>query len=275
MGLLSKIPQSGLFVDSIHPYFWPLTELVDELVRAIFKVLKDGEEEHIVAYEATGTYESVLAVLNRAFNNLPDVDPPLPSNPSPPLNPPLNPAPPLNLSPLSGLAPPSDPASSSKQKGEFKIPTLPTKPTHTSPRKPSTSDVPDPDKSLPDVNPDKSSNPSTPSKRKAKNLNMPPITPCKSPRNRNKSNCGVGGNGESSTFTYGTDSGYGEISFSQASSHAGFRYGAGGRPPFSSEEIDSEDGIWRFSSSSLNKRTNEQTTDSEETVKKSKCCRGF
>jgi hypothetical protein len=130
--------------------------------------------------------------------------------------------------------------------------------------------MPDPDKSLPDVNPGKSSNPSTPLKRKAKNLNMPPITPRKSPRNRNKSNRGVGSNGESSTFTYDT-----EISSSQASSHAGFRYGAGGKPPFSSEGFDSEDGIRCFGSGSSNKRTNEPTTDSEETAKKPKHRRGY
>jgi hypothetical protein len=314
--LFTNPPEGSLFSKHIHPYFQPLTELVNQFAHVIFLVTKGRGKEVIIINQATGTYESVLDVLNHAFNNLPDVDP----------------APPSSSSPLSGLAFPLAPASLSKQKGkgEFKIPALPARSTRKSPQKSSTSDMFDPDQSLPDVNQAKSSGPSTPSKQKATNLYMGPAprrsprnrdksgssvggggessmfaygsnsgysgistlqkspepsTPSKrnatnlymprrSPRNRNKSGSSVGGDGESGTFAYGSDSNYGGISTSLASSHAGFRYGAEDMPTFSSEGIEDEDRIQRRGSGSSNKRTGEDRS-TEETGKQPKHRRGF
>ena len=113
MTLFTTIPKGGLFSNHIHSYFQPLTKLIDEFGHAIFQVWESDGEEVITCHKAFSTYESVLAVLNRAFNDLPDIDP-APPNPFPL----LIPAPSLDPA-LSGTG------SSLKKRGKFKVPSVP------------------------------------------------------------------------------------------------------------------------------------------------------
>lgn len=193
--LFLGVSEGGLFRKHIHVYFQPLSKLIDDFARAIFQVMEGGGKEVIVATQASGTYKSVLDVLNRAFDNLPDIDPVPPSSTL------------LSLAPSSASSSnpvhPSGPAfsskpASSKRTGEFKIPALPIR---KSARKPSTSNVSNSDQSLANVDSGESSKPSTPPKRKGKNL--PPTSPRKSPRKRGKSSSYD--TGEMSIFSEGVD----------------------------------------------------------------------
>lgn len=55
MSLFSKIPEHGLFSQHIHPCFRPLADLVDELARAVFKVVLNDGEEYIISHKVDGT----------------------------------------------------------------------------------------------------------------------------------------------------------------------------------------------------------------------------